>query len=601
MAGELNPSVEQWRKKYYDSLGELEDKEQQWAETESFLRILVSRLTLIAETDDHNLNKQLDELRQSIREEQSSHDLKRSIEKISANINKLDTTKGKSKALDPVAPLRSLLDKLQIPDQLRKQERHLRKHLDVADSNDIEQVVQNMVDLIGYINEFSTSKQPVRQPEQADQHHAGTTPEVKPQTEAEEKKSKGFLSSLFSARQADENRQVDATRQKQPTKQKQADATRGDEPASASATATEIQESLAQASNDQAIDIKAACETLIDLIEHFDLPGDLALEANLIKDRLEKCSTRDELISLIEALAELVSEVHQRVEQERSDLESFLKQLTDRLHEIDSDIRGTAKVHTESHQHSQDLNKAVKGHVKGIEDSVSQALDLDSLKRAIQSRVVILRDHMDKFIAEEEQRHQQSSQLIEKLQDRVRNMESETETLKQEVRKKQEEATHDALTGIANRLAYDERIASEIARNKRYQSPLTLLVWDVDNFKSINDTYGHAAGDKVLKVIAKVLETNIRETDFIARYGGEEFVIIMPETTIEAAVPVADKLRKAVEACEFHFKEKRVVITASCGLAELKHNETETQLFERADNALYQAKEAGRNRCLSAS
>jgi diguanylate cyclase len=174
-------------------------------------------------------------------------------------------------------------------------------------------------------------------------------------------------------------------------------------------------------------------------------------------------------------------------------------------------------------------------------------------------------------------------------------MEIETEQLKEQVRKKQEEATHDPLTGVANRLAYNQKIESEIARNKRYQSPLTLMVWDIDKFKSINDSYGHAAGDKVLKVIAKLLSSNIRETDFVARFGGEEFVIVMPETEINAAEGVAEKLRTTIENSEFHFRGKRVVITASCGIAEIKHNETEEQLFQRADDALYEAKDSGRN------
>ena len=103
-------------------------------------------------------------------------------------------------------------------------------------------------------------------------------------------------------------------------------------------------------------------------------------------------------------------------------------------------------------------------------------------------------------------------------------------------------------------MAYNERIETEIARYKRYQSPLTLLIWDVDKFKSVNDTYGHAAGDKVLKVIAKLLSSNIRETDFLARFGGEEFVVLMPETEITAAKDVAEKLRETIENSEFQQK-----------------------------------------------
>ena len=307
------------------------------------------------------------------------------------------------------------------------------------------------------------------------------------------------------------------------------------------------------------------------------------------------------MVQCIEQLANLIAQVREQVEKERNDLEEFLKQLTGRLHDIDSDIKASAKINEESHQESQRVNDNVQSEVSNIENSVSDAVDLNLLKTAVQSRIIIIRDHMDKFIESEKQRHEESKTLIESLQDRVSSMEVQTEQLKEQVRKKQEEASRDALTGVANRLAYNERIETEIARYKRYQSPLTLMVWDVDKFKSINDTYGHAAGDKVLKVIAKLLSSNIRETDFIARYGGEEFVILMPETEIKSAEPVAEKLRATIESSEFHFRGKRVVITASCGIAEIKHNETEEQFFQRADEALYKAKESGRNRYITAS
>jgi len=137
-------------------------------------------------------------------------------------------------------------------------------------------------------------------------------------------------------------------------------------------------------------------------------------------------------------------------------------------------------------------------------------------------------------------------------------------------------------------------------RWKRYQSSLSMMVIDIDRFKNINDTYGHMAGDKVLHTVAQHLQKNIRETDFLARYGGEEFVIIMPDTPVHDGLGVAEKLRDEIENCGFHYRDEAVNVTISCGVAEFCNDQTPSQVFEKADGAMYRAKESGRNRCLSA-
>ena len=126
------------------------------------------------------------------------------------------------------------------------------------------------------------------------------------------------------------------------------------------------------------------------------------------------------------------------------------------------------------------------------------------------------------------------------------------------------------------------------------------MVWDIDFFKQVNDTYGHQAGDKVLKVVASLLNKNLRETDFISRFGGEEFVSLMPETTLGGGYKVAEKIRESVEKLEFHYRGNNVKVTISCGISLFMENDTAERAFSRADKALYQAKEQGRNRCVIA-
>jgi diguanylate cyclase len=156
----------------------------------------------------------------------------------------------------------------------------------------------------------------------------------------------------------------------------------------------------------------------------------------------------------------------------------------------------------------------------------------------------------------------------------------------------------DALTGIANRLGYDERIVQEFKRWRRFRQPLSLVAWDLDRFKNVNDSYGHRAGDRVLRAFAKLLSEKVRETDFVARYGGEEFIMLLIGTPAEGARTVAEAIREDIGRLGFHFRGTPVTVTASCGVTDARDGDTPESLFDRADRALYQAKESGRNRSI---
>jgi len=153
----------------------------------------------------------------------------------------------------------------------------------------------------------------------------------------------------------------------------------------------------------------------------------------------------------------------------------------------------------------------------------------------------------------------------------------------------------DPLTGVANRRLLIARIDEEVARAHRYQRPLTLVFFDADHFKRINDSFGHVVGDKVLVLVAEMLRAGVRECDLLGRYGGEEFVVLLIETGLEAALKLAERMRTAIGGHEL--AEVPGGITVSAGLAELRQGESAETLLMRSDRALYQAKESGRNRC----
>lgn len=158
-------------------------------------------------------------------------------------------------------------------------------------------------------------------------------------------------------------------------------------------------------------------------------------------------------------------------------------------------------------------------------------------------------------------------------------------------------ANTDALTKIANRRHFLEDLNFEISRFIRYSHPATLLLFDIDHFKKVNDTYGHQVGDDVLRTVAKTCKDMLRENDLIGRYGGEEFIVCLPETDAEQALKVAEKMRRAIEELQLQHKNDYFSITISIGVAPLLMNDTisEASIISHADQALFQAKSNGRN------
>ena len=166
------------------------------------------------------------------------------------------------------------------------------------------------------------------------------------------------------------------------------------------------------------------------------------------------------------------------------------------------------------------------------------------------------------------------------------------------------ESVTDPLMGIYNRRYLDRRLEEEFARSRRYGLPLSVLLLDIDHFKLVNDTYGHQAGDLVLKHLGELLLLDIRDSDIVARYGGEEILVMTPNTTMSSAAVLAEHLRERIESHEIVLsseinKRQQIRVTVSIGVAGVSQIITDTQkLVKGADDALYRAKQAGRNRVM---
>jgi len=183
---------------------------------------------------------------------------------------------------------------------------------------------------------------------------------------------------------------------------------------------------------------------------------------------------------------------------------------------------------------------------------------------------------------------------LEGIAKRIESMVAEkTQTLLEAYRELELAVITDKLTGLLNRNRLDDLLQLELNRSYRYGKPFSLFLVDIDHFKEINDTHGHLPGDEVLVAVAKLVANTIRITDFAGRWGGDELVVILPETSRERAVEIAEKLQRRIadEVIDGHIR-----VTASFGVTAYERGDSQQSIFSRADAALYQAKQKGRNR-----
>lgn len=195
---------------------------------------------------------------------------------------------------------------------------------------------------------------------------------------------------------------------------------------------------------------------------------------------------------------------------------------------------------------------------------------------------------------------QRSRDDLNAMQARVDEAEQEVARLQNELAETSEMVRHDQLTGALNRKGLEETLDRELARATRRQTPICVSLLDVDNFKSLNDTYGHQTGDDALVHLARVIRETMRPHDTLARYGGEEFLIILPDTKLTDAVSALTRLQRELTKRFFLHKNEKLLITFSAGVTAFRNGEQRNEAIARADAAMYQAKKSGKNRVVSA-
>jgi diguanylate cyclase len=538
-----------WKQKYFASLEDLEVREKQLAETESVMRHSLTRLSLAAAGIDPVLDEQLEKFRKVVRGGADTIQLQRLIEDISHTVKHIDqkqtrTTKAgstqKSETSTSAEP-----DATETPGGKAARSAKAVPAAAVASANEGLLMVADVFERQGLeATRLNAVRELIRNAKNDQQFEVAA----------------GKLAALV--------------------------ISTGTAPEAKSAR------TLPVTSVPVGVDVP---RVLAQLLENIQVPAELQPRAEQVRAQLEKISDKTAWKESVHLVAGLMAEIGRAVEKEKVDLEAFLRQLTERLRDLDQQLKGAETQRQASQRSGQDLDGVVEDQVRGIESSVREATSLGELKSGVQARIETIRTHLADHRRAEERRQAELQMQLNQATARLTAMESETAQLRTNLQQRHEQAMVDALTGIPSRLAYEDRLAHEYAQWRRYQTPLTLMMADIDRFKQINDSYGHKAGDKALRLIARLLKQALRETDFIARYGGEEFVILLTQTPAAQAADVAEKLRAVVEKAEFNNGDERIPITLSIGFSSFRASDGPEEVFARADAALYRAKARGRN------
>ena len=331
---------------------------------------------------------------------------------------------------------------------------------------------------------------------------------------------------------------------------------------------------------------------LIELLEHFPTVPCVEQKAAKARERIDRGLNWYELAPTLEDIRDFVIQAYMGADDE---YRLYLKNVYQEL----SHITSALGIAIESEQQQRTAAIELKDYVSHGMDNITQALaehqEIDHLKNAVETQVQSIQGALDRFnqATEQDSLSDQLSSLIE----RVKQMEQQDADIRQQLEQQKVCAITDPLTGLPNREAYSEKVHEEMLRWQRYERPLTLAVLDIDFFKKINDSYGHQTGDKVLKVVSQSVVKRLREVDFMARFGGEEFVLLLPETSVEDALGMLNRTRERLAKTPMRYKEQKINVTVSIGIAGFGDGDNGETVFARADKALYDAKEGGRNQC----
>jgi len=315
-------------------------------------------------------------------------------------------------------------------------------------------------------------------------------------------------------------------------------------------------------------------------------------QVSQIKSELNQDIPNEKLLNNFLTVFDVISS---DLKQERNTAKIFLSTLSDTLSTVQSAVKSTISSNQAGKKKNQELNEQLQQQIGDMAVDLNQASSLVDIKGDISAKLQQIAGTLESKTNFENQQQQLLEKQLSDMKSKVDKLEEQGKSFEKRIQEQQAKSMQDALTKLGNRAAFDDYFAKEIVRYHHKEFELALVVIDLDDFKRINDTYGHTAGDKTLQVIANTLRKHAENEAFCGRYGGEEFVLVFSGFTKEKLMKNLNVLRLKVARLPFKFKNNKVSITLSIGVSHIQADDNVHIAFERADMAMYQAKEKGKN------
>ncbi len=302
--------------------------------------------------------------------------------------------------------------------------------------------------------------------------------------------------------------------------------------------------------------------------------------------------------TLMDSFLETFNVIIEDFQEERKTAETFLSTLSDTLVTVKEAVKSTLSTTKGSQVKQNKLNVQLNKQIVDMTTAIDKAASLAEIKVDINEKLQLIAGTLEEKTTFEHRTQQELESQLNDMTSKVNLLEKQSKSFEKRLLEQQLKSMQDALTKLGNRAAFDEYFAKEMVRYHHKPFDLAIVVMDLDDFKRINDTYGHTAGDKTLQVIANTLTKKLDKSVFIGRYGGEEFVLIYSGIKKVKLIDELNMLKKHIARLPFKFKNTKVSITMSIGVSHVTQEDNIHIAFERADKALYQAKALGKNQVI---
>lgn len=341
--------------------------------------------------------------------------------------------------------------------------------------------------------------------------------------------------------------------------------------------------------------LKRLKQVLVEVINELQilLGGDYRTNLVQMRKSIEIEEDFDNIITHHRSIIKMIEEYIEEAQKEKEEITAFLRDIADRLNSLEGQLYSSNEKTIEHINEEYNFSDNLEHEMQTVAETMQSISDVEALKKNLLAKLDKITCEISlrktEYQAQIEYAKQQRSKIRDNFKDVINSVHQKNLIL-------EEQSRTDPLTGIYNRRVLEERLDDELTRLKRYDTAFSVIFFDIDNFKTINDDFGHEAGDRALKGLTRQVHDNLRKTDVFARFGGDEFVIILTATTLKNAVHVAEKIHTTAANTEFSYEGRRVPVTLSMGVTEVKKSDAEiADILKRVDSLMYKAKKAGRN------